>query len=115
LFSTLRRTSSDLSDSTLLSRPTSLPLPDPSLPEESDTFPVPPTKRDDVERKPTTGGRLFSLSISFGLGRGMRRMDELVFTSDCGSGYTVVVSLCFQVDVTDMHYDGTRKILDRSW
>ena len=38
--------------------------------------------------------------------------DELVFTSDCGSGYIVVISLCFQVDVTDMHYDGTRKILD---
>ena len=35
-----------------------------------------------------------------------------MFTSDCGSGYTAVVSLCFQVDVTDMHYDGTRKILD---
>ena len=47
MFLTLLRTSSDLSDSTLLSRPTSLPLPDPSLPEESDTFPVPPTKRDD--------------------------------------------------------------------
>lgn len=43
----------------------------------------------------------------------MRREDELVFTSDCGSGYTAVVSLCFQVDVTDMHYDGTRKILDK--
>ena len=43
----------------------------------------------------------------------MRREDELVFTSDCGSGYTAVVSLCFQVDVTDMHYDGTRKNLDK--
>ena len=37
-----------------------------------------------------------------------------MFTSDCGSGYTAVVSLCFQVDVTDMHYDGTRKIWTRS-